>query len=411
MYTLRKYQEEAVEAIINDFDCGVSGGGIVVLPTGSGKTLVIAEATKRLDVHTLIICNNQELVKQNREKLEKFVDKKEIGIYSASLKTKEIRRYTVGTIGSIYKHPQLFSHFELIIVDECDCFIEDNKMFAKLLDYLDMESHLIGLTATPYRLDVENEYYGNYLYVTGSLQMLTTFSPWNRIIYMMDNWRLIKEGYILPVKVLRKDEFVDLDTLKNNSSEYDLSEYQSRFMKLEPSAINIINEVSKSHRGTIVFCNSVDQARRLSEAYNKKNEEVGLFSVNKGLSSYLHAQTPKDERQRIIDDFKSEKLSVLFNVSILTRGFDYQGLDCVVLLRPTKSFGLYTQMVGRVMRPYPGKKYGSLVDLTGTTKRFGRIEFAQIRKERNSYGLWVGDEKGTKRLDGKTIYEYERTIR
>lgn len=407
-FVLRDYQREAVNKIAEWCSETRYGGAVVVLPTGAGKTLVIAEATRRLDRHTLIICNNQELVKQDVEKLKSFVDPNDIAIYSASLKSKEIKRYTVGTIQSIANHSKMFGHFNLIVVDECDCFISDHKKFSSLLAQKSPTAHLIGLTATPYRLNIDEEYGGGMMYLTVKVEMLTKFSPWRNIIYCLNNWDLIKRGHILPVKVLRNDEFVDLERVKSNSTDYDIEQYEYLFSKVELPALNIINELAKDHKSIVVFCTSVAQAQRLSEQFNKMNEPVDLFSKNVYLSSYIHAKTPKIDRLDIIEKFKSGKMSVLFNVNILTRGFDYEGLDCAVLLRPTKSLGLYTQMVGRVMRPFPGKKFGKLVDLTGTTKKLGRVEFSQVKRTDGVWSLWVGDGTGTRRLDGEIMYTFER---
>ena len=409
-YVLRDYQQEAVSKVVEWCSMPRRGGGVISTPTGSGKTLIIAEVTRQLNRHTLIICNNQELVKQDVEKLKRFVDPSDVGIYSASLKSKEIGRYTVGTIKSIANHSDLFSHFGLIIVDECDCFISEHKSFSALLLKKSPTAHLIGLTATPYRLLIDQQFYSGTMYLTVSIEMLTKFNPWNNIIYCLNNWDLIKKGHILPVKVLRSDEFVPLGRVKQNSTDFDISHYQSLFFKSEPVALNIISGLTEEHKGVVVFCTSVEQAQRLSEQFNIKNQGVDLFSKSVYLSGYIHAKTSKSERLEIIDKFKTGKMSVLFNVNILTRGFDYEGLDCVVLLRPTKSLGLYTQMVGRVMRPFTGKDFGKLVDLTGTTKLLGRVEYSQVKKVGGQWSLWVGDSQNIKRLDGTVMYEFERSI-
>lgn len=410
MYTLRKYQQEAVDKVIEWCSQARYGGAVLSLPTGSGKTLVIAEATKRLDRHTLILCNNQELVKQDVDKLKTFVDPNEVGIYSASLKSKQIKRFTVGTIGSVANHPDLFNHFKLVVVDECDCFISDHKNFSKIMTHIGMEKHLVGLTATPFRLKTTQSFYSNTMYLSTSLEMITKFEPWRRIIYKLDNKQLVDEGHILPVNIKGSYEFVDLDMVRQTSTDYDIDDYKWRFLQHEPSALKMINNLAKEHKSIIVFCTSVEQAKRMSEGFNVMNKSIDLFSTNIYLSSYIHADTKKSERLDIIEKFKAGKMSVLFNVNILTRGFDYEGLDCAVLLRPTRSLGLYTQMVGRVMRPYQDKLFGTLVDLTGTVKKLGRVEYSVINRDTNNgeWGVWVGDENGMKRLDGSVLYEFER---
>lgn len=410
-YTLRSYQARAVERIVDWCSQPRFSGAVLSLPTGSGKTLVIAEATRQLNRHTLILCSNQELVRQDVDKLKKFVDPKDVGIYSASLKSKQIKRFTIGTIGSVANHPELFSHFKLVVVDECDCFISDHKNFSKVMEHIGSDTHLVGLTATPFRLETEQSFYSDSMYITTSLQMITKFEPWRRIIFKLNNWDLVEDGYILPVKIKDSYEFVDLETVKQNTTDYDIDDYSWRFLKYEPSALSIINGLAKEHKSIVCFCTSVAQAQRLSEQFNAKNKSIDLFSTNVYLSGVVHADTSKKERLEIIDKFKAGKMSVLFNVNILTRGFDYEGLDCAVLLRPTRSLGLYTQMVGRIMRPYPGKKFGTLVDLTGTVRKLGRVEYSKVdRDENGEWGVYVGDQDGLERLDGEVLYEFERPI-
>jgi len=409
VYTLRQYQEEAVESIVDycsNFRDG--GGGIVVLPTGSGKTLVIAEATRRLNLNTLILCNNMELVKQDVDKLSHFVDKDEIGIYSASLKSKQIKKFTVGTIQSIYKKVNLFSNFGLVIVDECDLFVEDQKMFGKLVALIQFyKMYLVGLTATPYRMEVDTsfDYSKRKLYSESTLQMLTNFYPWKACLYVANQEDLLKQNYLTPVEIVLQQEFVNLGYVKSKGNDYDMDDYTWRFKAKEDIALKIITRMAKERTGVIVFCTNIDQAQRMSETFNKQNYSTNLF--DKVLSSRaIFSGMKEEDRKLAVEDFKSGKINVLFNIDILTRGFDYEKLDCAVLIRPTKSISLYVQMLGRVSRKYLGKEKSILIDLAGSSKKFGSVD--EIWVDEDLYTLNVSTPTGVENLAGQTLSTFEK---
>lgn len=122
----------------------------------------------------------------------------------------------------------------------------------------------------------------------------------------------------------------------------------------------------------LVFCATTEQAKDLSEVI------VG--------SKCVFGETDSKDRKSIIDDFKSGALKTVFNCNCLTTGFDHPGLDCIILLRPTRSIVLYNQMIGRIVRTAPGKSFGTVVDLTGTVKSIGRVESFKMYK--NERGLW-----------------------
>lgn len=377
MYQLRKYQQEAVNSIVEFCSKGNSGqGGIIVLPTGSGKTLVIAEATRQLNLNTLIICNNMELVKQDVDKLSHFVDKDEIGIYSASLKSKQIKKFTVGTIQSIFKKTELFTRFQLVVVDECDLFIQQQKMFGNLVKLIkDNKMFLVGLTATPYRMDVDKsyDYQVKKIHCDSVLRMLTMFDPWKKCLYLANQSDLLKDNYLTPVEIISQHELVDLRYVKSKSNDYDMADYTWRFKAKEDIALRVIKEMAQNHTGVIVFCTEIKQAQRLSQTFNDSNQSTNLF--DKVLSSAcVYSGMDEVDRKKAVDDFRLGKINILFNIDILTRGFDYEKLDCAVLLRPTKSVSLYVQMLGRISRKYEGKTKSVLVDLAGSSKTFGSVD-------------------------------------
>lgn len=171
-YTLRPYQQEASDIAVRLLK-NSDKPFIIQAATGAGKSLIIADICHKLDAHVLILQPSKEILEQNYNKLKSYgID--DISIYSASLKSKEIAKYTYATIGSIYKKPELFSSFEYVIIDECHGVNPRNEM-GMLTSFLKAIgcNKVCGLTATPYRIVQKYVTEGNKLYYTATLRVLT----------------------------------------------------------------------------------------------------------------------------------------------------------------------------------------------------------------------------------------------
>ena len=391
-YILRDYQKEAVESILSQKE---PGGWIVALPVGAGKSLVIAETTRRLNQPTLIICPNREILKQDREKLLEYVDKKEIGTYSAALKSKVIKKFTLCTLGSVYRKPEQFTQFGLIIIDECDLIPEEGMFttFRRKLCALNGEGITVfGFTATPFRLDPKKKFYGRVMRMETSIKMLTNYPFWRDIIFSIDHWTLVERGYITPLKVIQEIPLLPFEMIKESSGDFSMKQYAWMVSRKEIEIIRQVERAREHYKSILVFCATVDQAERLH----------GFVPG----SEVVSAKTSSTDRELIVDNFKNQTLKIVFNVGVLTCGFDHQRLDLIILCRPTKSLRLYYQMCGRVVRKAPGKLFGTMVDLTGTTKYLGRIESIRLRKNETGWHVYTSSGK----MDGKLLYTYEKEI-
>lgn len=165
---LRPYQEQVVSKILWAKD--LPGNDVVCVCQGGGKSLIIAETAHRLQKPVLVICPNKEILEQNVEKMEQYVDRSEIGIYSASMNEKTIRTITFGTIQSMYKNPEKFAGFDIVIIDECD-LLEPKKletMFHKLLTGAQIKK-VFGFTGTPFRQAVRYERWGSQKWMVNSI--------------------------------------------------------------------------------------------------------------------------------------------------------------------------------------------------------------------------------------------------
>lgn len=332
-FTLRDYQEEAVEKALwslKKFD----DNSLLVLPTASGKSLVSAGIAERLNEEILILQPSKEILEQNVAKMRMYVPDDEIGIFSASLKKKEISKYTFATIQSAYRKPELFSHIQTILFDEADLIDPKRNagMFKSFFNAIG-KPKTIGLTATPYR-NVPSYYkeYGRKKYAL-MLKLINRMNPrlWNRIAYNINSEELYEKGYLCPIQYVNRSVIPHGRIPLNKScTDYDLLKYEKMTAPHETHIITSIKKAKEHCKSILVFCTSIEKAI--------------LYSKLVSDSAYITGETPLLERTQILEDFKAGKIKVVFNMGVLTVGFDHPELDCIYILRPTKSLRLWTQM-------------------------------------------------------------------
>lgn len=375
---LRDYQQEAISRIKWAMD--LPGNDLISLPTGSGKSIVIAEVANFLNQDILILQPTKEILEQNRKKLMAYVDKEDIGVFSASMGEKVIKKYTFATIGSVYKVPERFAHFRLVLLDECHLLNPKStgSMFGKFLAGMNSPK-VVGLTATPYRIFptyfVDYEH-GRELYQATSIKIISRVQPrfWDRIIYNVNNEELTRKGYLCPLKYIDKALVKqELIPLNKSCSDYDIEKYDAMVEKKDKDIVEAIRAVAQTHRSVLVFCTSISQSERL-QTYFPGSEAVS-------------SKTKPAERDRIIESFKDGVTKIVFNVGVLTTGFDMPELDCIVLLRPTKSVALYYQMLGRGVRIAPGKTHCTVVDMSDCMTRIGGVESIKLEKVDNKWNV------------------------
>lgn len=390
MFTLRPYQQEAVSKLL--WSQRFPEPDICVLPTGAGKSLVIADMANKLNQPVLILQPSKEILEQNMAKMATYVDKSEIGVYSASMGRKDFGKYTFATIGSIYKRPGDFSQFRQVIIDECHGVNPKNLdgMFTQFLNGIG-NPKVIGFTATPYRQDVmyERTEYGELLtHTTTKLINRIKQRFWHRIVFNINNEDLIRQGFLVPLRYLDKSIFAH-DQIPTNisKSDFNMDKWEEMLAGFKDNVLESVFFGMELSTSVLVFCSSVIQAEWLAKVVPN--------------SAVVSAKTPKKERAEIVDNFKSGKLQTIFNVGVFTIGFDHPALGAIVLLRPTRSIALYYQMLGRGVRPYPGKKTCYVIDMSGTVKSLGRIETIKLVKNQ----MWeLESEKGS--WHNKPLYSF-----
>lgn len=339
---LRPYQQEARNAINNEWAKGVDKT-LLVLPTGTGKTIVfskIIEDKVREGDKCLVLAHRGELLEQAADKLEKSTGLKCSVEKAEDTSINSWYRVTVGSVQTLMRDERLaqFSkkHFGTIIVDEAHHAISDS--YQKVLNYFD-SAKVLGVTATPDRGDMKN--LGSYF---------------ESLAYEYTLPRAIKDGYLSPIKALTIPLTLDLSSVSQQAGDFKASDLGSA---LDPYLHQIADEMIKyaSDRKVVVFLPLIATSQKFTQ-----------ILIDKGIRAAEVNGESKD-RDQILEDFENDKYQILCNSMLLTEGWDCPSVDCIVVLRPTKIRSLYAQMVGRGTRLYEGKENLLLLDFLWHTER------------------------------------------
>lgn len=361
-FKLRDYQQEAVDSTLKHFRKS-NESAVIVLPTGSGKSLVIAELARLARRKILVLTHVKELVEQNHKKFESYG--LQAGIYSAGLKQKDTQQQvTFASIQSASRNLDQFSEpYSLIIIDEChrvnlsDEDKDTSNQYQQIIQHIistNPEVKLLGLTATPYRLGMGWIYRKHYRGIVRSEQK----RPFEHCIYELPLRYLIKRQYLTEPKLVDATiEHYDFSSLKENiNGEYnqrEVNELLSKHLRVTQGIIEQVIELGESRQGIMIFAATVDHAK---EIFN-------YLPAN--TSALITGATDNDERDALIKAFKLKQIKYLVNVSVLTTGFDAPHVDMIAILRPTQSVSLYQQIVGRGLRLSDNKKDCLIIDYTG----------------------------------------------
>ena len=355
---LRPYQRSAIDAAYKYLtDC--PGNPCIEIPTGGGKSAILAticQETAAWGGRVLAVSHVKELLEQLHETLGRIWPDGKCGLNSAGLKRRDTdHQVIVAGIQSIYRRACDLGRFDLVIIDESHLLPPDGDgMYQTLLSDLRVINpsiRVIGLTATPYRLDSGT--------ICGSGKFFSD------ICYSANVKDLIADGYLSQLRG-KNGGSPDLSGVHKRGGEYIESELSD--VMSDPERVSNAVEEMRRHgddrNAWIVFCCGVSHARMVNDAL-----------VSSGIDSRLvTGETESSERKESIDLFKARKLRCLVNVSVLTTGFDAPHVDLVVMLRPTCSPGLYAQMVGRGLRKADGKENCIILDLAGNIEAHGPID-------------------------------------
>lgn len=334
---LRQYQQRAINEAYAWFEDNKSGHPCLELPTGSGKSHIVAAFCKDAiqawpKTRILMLTHVKELIAQNAEKMLQHWPDAPLGIYSAGLMRRELgRSITFAGIQSVRQRADEIGHIDLVIVDECHLINHKNEGgYRKLINNLteiNPALRVIGLTATPYRL--------------GHGLIIDEPALFSEIIQPTSIEELISLKYLSPLRSKKTELRINTINARKRGGEYreeDLIEAIKKFDTL--GAIDEALEIARDRKSLLFFCTGVAHAIAV-------RDELRMRGI---AAETVLGSTPKIERERILDDFKSGKVRAVTNANVLTTGFDHPNLDCIVFFRPTLSVSLYVQMAGRGMR-------------------------------------------------------------
>ena len=360
MITLRDYQQKTNEMLTQWFVNNKTGHPCVVLPTGSGKSIVIADFCKTAleqwsSTRILMLTATKELVEQNAEKMRIIWPNAPIGVYCAGLGRKEIEQITFGSIQSLRRKADDLGHIDLILIDEChNVSHRDEGGYRKLINQLtetNPKMRVIGYSATPFRL-------GHGLITDGD-------ALFDDLIQPITILELIERGYLAPLRSKLTKMELDTAGVKKRGGEFVPKDLQIAVNTEDQNreAVGEVIKLSGDRKAWLFFCSGVDHAGAVCDILRENG--INAETVN--------GDTPKAERDRILRDFKAGKIQAVTNCGVLTTGFDYPDIDLVVMLRPTESKSLYVQMAGRGMRLKSHTDHCLVLDFAGVVSRHGPI--------------------------------------
>lgn len=339
---LRQYQEEARQAVEKQWEDGIQKT-LLVLPTGCGKTIVFAKITEdrvRRGDRVLILAHRGELLEQAADKIGKVtrlgcaMEKAEQTCLGSWF------RVVVGSVQSLMREKRLgrfpADYFGTIIIDEAHHCISDS--YQKVLRHFE-NAKVLGVTATPDRGDMRN---------LGEV--------FDSLAYEYTLPKAIREGYLSPIKALTIPLQLDLSGVAMQSGDFKAGDIATA---LDPYLYQIADEMGKycRNRKTVVFLPLVKTSQKFRDILQEKGFQAAEVNGE------------SEDRAEILEAFERGEYNVLCNSMLLTEGWDCPSVDCVVVLRPTKVRSLYSQMVGRGTRLYPGKEHLLLLDFLWHTER------------------------------------------
>jgi DNA repair protein RadD len=371
---LREYQQRTIDQLYAWFEAGGCGNPCLVLPTGSGKSHIVAALCKDAlqnwpETRVLMLTHVKELITQNAEKMRQHWPGAPMGIYSASIGRRELGEpITFAGIQSVRSKARELGHIDLVIIDECHLVNhKDEGGYRGLLEQLKAINpaiRVVGLTATPYRLG----------------HGLITDKPalFDALIEPVSIEELIFKGYLSTLRSKVTKAKLDVTGVHKRGGEFIESELQAA-VDTDDKNQAVVQEVmalAGDRKAWLFFCAGVKHAEHIAEALRQQGVTAACVT----------GDTPKKQRDEMIADFKAGKLQALTNANVLTTGFDYPDIDLVVMLRPTMSASLYVQMAGRGMRVKSHTDHCLVLDFAGVVETHGPITNVQPPKKSASDG-------------------------
>lgn len=363
---LRDYQSRSIHMLYSWFERNRDGHPCLVMPTGSGKSHVIAEVCRHAvqswpETRILMLTHVRELIEQNATKMRAAWPNAPLGIYSAGLRQRVLHEpITFAGIQSVSNKAEQIGHVDLVIIDECHLIsTKQQGRYRKLIDDLQRINprlRLIGFTATPWRL-------GEGRIVDGETALFTD------LIEPVTIEELVYKGFLAPLRSKHTDTQLSTEGVHKRGGEFVAGELERAVDTYDTNqdvAAEIIRR-AEERKAWLIFCAGVDHALHMRNVLQEND-------VN---AECITGKTPRVERDRIIGAFRSGEIRALTNANVLSTGFDYPDIDLIAMVRPTLSPSLYVQMAGRGMRPKSHTDHCRVLDFAGNVDRHGPITAVQ----------------------------------
>lgn len=374
MLQLRPYQRAAVDSLYAYWR-DKAGSPLLVLPTGAGKSLVLATVCKELienypDMRILIVTHVRELILSNFGELLNIWPFAPAGIFSAGVGRRDAHAQIIfGGVQTIASKTAQIGHVDLVMVDEAHLMPRKSEtQYGKLLEGLratNPDLKLVGLTATPYRLGEGSLHEGE-----GAL--------FDDIAYDLPISDLIDGGYLVRPISKGMATTYDVSGVGKLGGDYKQNALQAAVDKddLTRAVVDEIVAYGQDRRAWLCFCSGVDHAFHMRDEIRSRGFTCETVT----------GETPAGERDKILADFKAGRLRAITNNSVMTTGTNVPIIDLVAFCRPTQSAGLYVQMAGRGLRLYPGKENCLFLDFAGVVRKHGPIDAVTPPSARSGTG-------------------------
>lgn len=345
MFSLRPYQQEALDSIVSFSEKGINRQ-LIVLPTGAGKTVVFSHLPiiKKDTLPMLVLAHRAELLHQAQEKIswsnpDLTIEIEQGENHAGHTDVVVASVPTMGRSQSTRIEKYSPDYFNTIVIDEAHHAAAPS--YRRILDYFNNQFTL-GVTATPQRSD--------------NTRLTDVF---DEIVYYKTIQDLIEEGYLSSLVGYRIKTSTDISGVATHEGDYVASQLEAVIDNPERNAaiVSSYNSIVPGSKA-IVFCAGIQHAKNVALSFEQSKIAVEL----------ILGETSHEDRTDIFRRFRSGETKVLINVGVLTEGFDEPSVETIILARPTRSTLLYTQIVGRGTRLYEGKQHCTVIDISDTTK-------------------------------------------
>lgn len=385
MYKLRPYQEEAIQTIK---DLSKGDNGIISLPVGSGKTVIMASLAKDIEGRVLIVVPSTELREQTIEKLEAIIEDPDVTIGSVQGNINEIdTKIVVATRQSLthkkstrMERMKEFGMFDTIFFDECH---QAPLQLEKIVKQLNGgNAKLIGMSGTPFNLEMRKVF--------------------DKIIFERDILWMIKNKYLCSPRAFKINTETDLSKVRTVAGEFNQKDLEETINNQDRNrlVIKAYKKFAIDRNHTIAFCSGIDHCRDLCKEFIKEGIKCG----------YIDSTLSKEERETTLNKFKNGEYEVITNVGVLTTGFDFPAVDNLLLCRPTKSKILYIQSLGRGLRlsPETNKKDCLVLDFKDVVTKHNIMSLDTIFDIEFQNGETIEEAQERKELEDKEAQERQQ---